>query len=47
MNVSFPGLGISLEIQRQFEIFGLNIYWYGVIIAVGLILAIAYGTFNS
>lgn len=47
MNVSFPGLGIDLEIQRSFEIFGISIYWYGVIIALGLILAIIYGTYNS
>ena len=47
MNVSFPGLGIDLEIQRSFEIFGMSIYWYGVIIAVGLILAVVYGTLNS
>ncbi|MEE0264335.1 MAG: prolipoprotein diacylglyceryl transferase [Acutalibacteraceae bacterium] len=47
MNVSFPGLGINLEISRQFELFGLNIYWYGVIIALGLILAIVYASFNS
>lgn len=47
MNVSFPGLGINLQIQRSFEIFGINIYWYGVIIALGLILAIIYGTYNS
>lgn len=47
MNVSFPGLGINLEIQRSFEIFGMNIYWYGVIIAIGLVLAIIYGSYNS
>lgn len=47
MTVSFPGLGINLEIQRSFEIFGMNIYWYGVIIAIGLILAVLYGTLNS
>ena len=47
MNVSFPGLGINLEIQRSFEVFGFTIYWYGVIIALGLILAIIYATYNS
>ncbi|MEE1280870.1 MAG: prolipoprotein diacylglyceryl transferase [Acutalibacteraceae bacterium] len=47
MNVSFPGLGIDLEIQRSFEIFGFTIYWYGVIIALGLILAIVYASYNS
>ena len=47
MNVSFPGLGIDLEIQRSFEVFGFTIYWYGVIIALGLILAIIYASYNS
>lgn len=47
MNVSFPGLGINLEISRQFELFGLSIYWYGIIIALGLVLAIVYASFNS
>ncbi len=47
MNVSFPGLGINLEIERQFEIFGLSIYWYGVLIALGLVLAVIYGSYNS
>ena len=41
--VSFPGLGLSFEINRvAFSIGGLNIYWYGVLIAVGLVLAMAF-----
>ena len=34
--VSFPGLGIkNLPISRQaFSIFGMPIYWYGLLIAV-------------
>ncbi len=38
--VSFPGLGIkNLPISRQaFSIFGMPIYWYGLLIAVALIL---------
>ncbi len=47
MNVSFPGLGISLDINRQFELFGLSIYWYGIIIAFGLVMAIVYASFNA
>ncbi len=40
--ISFPGLGINnLEINRViFRIFGQNVYWYGVIIALGIIAAI-------
>lgn len=47
--ISFPGLGIGdFEINRvAFEIFGKEIYWYGIIICVGLILAIAYGMANA
>lgn len=46
-HVSFPGLGIDMDINNQINIFGLSIYWYGIIIAVGLILAVVYGTINS
>ena len=38
--VTFPGLGLSFEINRvAFTIGGINIYWYGVVIAVGIMLA--------
>ncbi len=44
MNVSFPDLGLSFDIDRVALKFGdITIYWYGVIIATGLILACAYG----
>lgn len=43
MNVSFPGLGIELTINRvAFSIFGFDIYWYALIIMTGLILAVVY-----
>lgn len=39
--IEFPGLGITLEVNRvAFTVFGVDIYWYGVLIAVGLLLAI-------
>ena len=41
--VEFPGLGWEFTISRGFEIFGFEIYWYGVIIAIGVLLAISYG----
>ena len=41
--VEFPGLGWEFTITRGFEIFGFQIYWYGVIIAIGVLLAISYG----
>ncbi|MGN1451004.1 MAG: prolipoprotein diacylglyceryl transferase, partial [Eubacteriales bacterium] len=40
--LAFPQLGIELTVKRYFEIFGFRIYWYGVIIAVGFILALVY-----
>ena len=40
--VTFPGLGLELHMDRvAVELFGLPIYWYGVIIAVGFLLAVA------
>ena len=41
--VEFPGLGWEFTISRGFEIFGFKIYWYGVLIAIGVLLAISYG----
>ena len=42
--ISFPNLGVELNPSRvAFELFGKDIYWYGVIIALGFILAVIYG----
>ena len=48
-NVSFPGLGIyDLQINRTaFSIGSFSVYWYGVLIAAGLLLAVIYAYFNS
>ncbi|MGN0708492.1 MAG: prolipoprotein diacylglyceryl transferase [Faecalibacterium sp.] len=41
--VTFPGLGLSFEIDRvAFSIGGMDVYWYGVCIAVGLCLALVF-----
>lgn len=41
--ISFPGLGLTFKIDPvAFTLFGADFYWYGVIIAVGLALAILY-----
>lgn len=39
--VSFPGLGIEdIPISRvAFSIFGLDVYWYGIIITLGILLS--------
>lgn len=43
MNVSFPHLGISLNINNvAFSIGDYHIYWYGIIIGIGFILAFIY-----
>ena len=42
--VFFPGLGLEFELNRvAFTVFVHNIYWYGVIIAAGFLLAVIYG----
>lgn len=48
-HVSFPGLGINdLPINRvAFSIGSFNVYWYGILIAIGLLLAVLYGYFNA
>ena len=46
--VFFPGLGLEFELNRvAFNVFGHNIYWYGVIIAMGFLLAVAYGLWRA
>lgn len=43
-DLRFPELGIELNIGSDaFTIFGFTIKWYGLIIAVGLLLAMLYG----
>lgn len=41
--IVFPGLGLSFNPSRvAFEIFGISVYWYGVIIGIGFILGLIY-----
>ena len=40
--ISFPTFGITLNPPRSFTVGPLNIYFYGLIIAFGLILAVLY-----
>ncbi|MBE7010473.1 MAG: prolipoprotein diacylglyceryl transferase [Ruminococcaceae bacterium] len=41
--IAFPGLGIGpFTISEGFHFFGLSIHWYGVCIALGIILAYLY-----
>ncbi|HEX3026654.1 MAG TPA: prolipoprotein diacylglyceryl transferase [Clostridia bacterium] len=46
--ITFPGLHLTFNIQRQALSFGkFGIYWYGIIIATGLVIAILYGLKRS
>ena len=47
--VSFPGLGIGdFSFSRvAFTLFGRPVYWYGVIIMVGIIVAFAHALWRS
>ena len=41
--VSFPGLGLEFTLNRvAFEVFGIRVYWYGLIIGIGFLLALIY-----
>lgn len=42
-NIVFPDFGISITVDSEaFSIFGLSIKWYGLMIALGMLLAIIY-----
>ncbi len=46
--VQFPGLGLEFEISRvAFTLFGIPIYWYGVLIGLGVFLAIAFALWQG
>ncbi len=40
--ITFPGLGLELDPPRGFQIGSFQVHFYGVIIALGLILAVVY-----
>ena len=40
--ISFPALGLTMNPSQSFNIGPLQIHWYGVLIAVGLLLAVLY-----
>ena len=45
--ISFPSLGIALNPPRSLELGPLSIHFYGMIIAMGLVLAVVYATRRS
>ncbi len=49
MELTFPNLfgGITISYFQGFELFGIKIYWYGVLITIGVILAYLYAARRS
>lgn len=46
--ISFEKLGLSFNISRTaFSLFGIDVYWYGIIIAAGLVAAFIYASYAS
>ena len=41
-NISFPGLGLEFNINPTFSLFGFEIHYYGLLIGIGLILAVLF-----
>ena len=47
-SISFPNLGITVDPSPvAFTIFGKEIYWYGIIIACGFLLAVLYMMYRA
>ncbi len=44
LEIEFPNLfnGTAISYYRGFELFGISVYWYGVIITLGVIIAYTY-----
>ena len=45
--ISFPSLGIEVDPAKGFSIGGLTIHFYGICIALGLLLAVLYGCMRA
>jgi len=46
--IEFPGLGLKFFVSRvAFKVFGIPIYWYGIIIAFAFLLAVLLGMRSS
>ena len=45
--ISFPSLGLTMNPPRGLEIGSFNIYFYGIIIALGMVLAVFYASRRS
>ena len=45
--IQFPSLGLEMNPPKGFPLFGFDIRFYGIVIAVGLLLAVMYGLKRS
>ncbi|MBR5535008.1 MAG: prolipoprotein diacylglyceryl transferase [Clostridia bacterium] len=45
-HISFPYLGLDFHLSETVDIFGLKIYWYAIIIAAGMLLAMCIAFFE-
>lgn len=45
--ITFPSLGLAIDPSRGFSIGPLQIHWYGLLIAMGMLLAVVYGCRRS
>lgn len=45
--ISFPALGLEMNPPKGFALFGFDVRFYGIIIALGLLLAVIYGLKRS
>ena len=45
--ISFPSLGLTMNPPRNLEIGPFNVYFYGIIIALGMVLAVMYACRRS
>ena len=47
-NISFPNIGWEFEISRiAFTVFGVPVYFYGLLIGMGLLLAFMYAIYET
>ena len=46
-NISFPSFGIDINPPRGFSVAGFDVRFYGMMIAIGLVLAVIYGMKRS
>ncbi len=47
-NVQFPGLGLEFQVNRvAFTIGGMEIYWYGILIALGMMLGVIFALYKA